>query len=40
MHPIFQEQLLGSENLGHAGVRNLSNEDILKFGGPKGEDPI
>jgi intein/homing endonuclease len=40
LHPINPEQLLGSERVGHAGVRNLSNEELLRFGGPQGDDPI
>jgi hypothetical protein len=34
MYPIFSEQLYGSERVGHAGVANLSNENLLRFGGP------
>jgi len=40
LHPVNEDQLLGSEKVGHSGVRNLSNSDITKFGGPQGDDPI
>jgi hypothetical protein len=39
-HPLNPEQLTGSDYVGHAGVSNLSNADLLKFGGPHGNDPI
>lgn len=32
--------MLGSPEVGHGGVANLSNKDLIKFGGPKGNDPI
>ena len=25
---------------GHGGVANLSNEQLIRFGGPNGDDPI
>jgi RHS repeat-associated protein len=40
LHPINPEQLYGSEAVGHAGVANLSNEELTVFGGPQGNDPI
>ena len=33
-------QRLGGAGVGHGGVRNLSNEDLLRLGGPQGTDPI
>jgi RHS repeat-associated protein len=40
LHPIYPEQMRGSPEVGHGGVSNLSNAELLKFGGPKGNDPI
>jgi hypothetical protein len=37
---LNQKQMLGSADAGHGGVANLSNDGLLKFGGPKGNDPI
>lgn len=39
-HPINQQQLFGSAEVGHSGVANLSNEDLTRLGGPSGNDPI
>lgn len=39
-HPTNQIQMEGLPGAGHGGVRNLSNEDLLRFGGPKGDDAI
>jgi len=39
-HPINRQQLEGGETVGHGGVRNLSNEELTRFGGPQGDDPI
>ncbi|GAB3279689.1 hypothetical protein GCM10027589_06390 [Actinocorallia lasiicapitis] len=30
----------GGEEIGHNGVANLSNDDLIRFGGPNGDDPI
>jgi hypothetical protein len=35
-----EKQRLGSDSVGHGGVKNLTNEQLLKFGGPNGNDPI
>jgi hypothetical protein len=40
LHPINPDQMLGTARAGHGGVRNLSNDDLIKFGGPQGTDPI
>ena len=40
MHPINLDQLHGSPMVGHGGVTNLSSEEILRLGGPQGDDPI
>jgi hypothetical protein len=40
MHPVNSDQLLGTEIVGHGGVQNLSNDDLIKFGGSQGDDPI
>ncbi|MGW0285624.1 putative T7SS-secreted protein [Streptomyces sp. NPDC003236] len=39
-HPLTDAQMYGGEIAGHGGVRNLANEDLLRFGGPAGDDPI
>ncbi|MFF4401433.1 DUF6531 domain-containing protein [Streptomyces sp. NPDC001480] len=39
-HPLTDAQMYGGEIAGHGGVRNLSNEDLTRFGGPQGNDPI
>jgi hypothetical protein len=39
-HPLNEKQMFGSEEVGHGGVRNLSSVDLLKPGGPQGNDPI
>ena len=38
-HGINPEQMTGSVRAGD-GVSNLSNDDLIKFGGPRGNDPI
>jgi hypothetical protein len=40
MHPVNPDQLMGSEMVGHAGVRNLSNDELTTLGGSQGNDPI
>ncbi|MGH4033711.1 DUF6531 domain-containing protein [Actinomycetota bacterium Odt1-20B] len=39
-HPLTEAQMYGGEVAGHGGVRNLANEDLTRFGGPQGNDPI
>ncbi|MFE1589924.1 DUF6531 domain-containing protein [Streptomyces sp. NPDC058737] len=39
-HPLTEAQMYGGEVAGHGGVRNLPNEDLTRFGGPQGNDPI
>ncbi|WP_432081865.1 DUF6531 domain-containing protein [Streptomyces sp. WAC 04229] len=39
-HPLTEAQMYGGEIAGHGGVRNLPNEDLTRFGGPQGNDPI
>jgi RHS repeat-associated protein len=39
-HPTNDEQRFGSPLVGHGGVRNLSNDELTRFGGPRGTDPI
>ncbi|MFF5496018.1 DUF6531 domain-containing protein [Streptomyces aquilus] len=39
-HPLTEAQMYGGEIAGHGGVRNLANEDLTRFGGPQGNDPI
>ncbi|MFE0132548.1 DUF6531 domain-containing protein [Streptomyces sp. NPDC059037] len=39
-HPLTDAQMLGGDVVGHGGVRNLPNEDLTRFGGPQGNDPI
>jgi hypothetical protein len=39
-HVTNDLQRLGSPQSGHGGVQNLSNDELLRFGGPQGTDPI
>ncbi|MFG2649393.1 DUF6531 domain-containing protein [Streptomyces sp. NPDC048436] len=39
-HPLTDAQMHGGDVVGHGGVRNLPNEDLTRFGGPQGNDPI
>jgi hypothetical protein len=39
-HATNDLQRLGSSQAGHGGVQNLSNDQLLRFGGPQGTDPI
>jgi hypothetical protein len=39
-HPINEDQITGNPDLGIEGVENLTNEELLRFGGPNGSDPI
>jgi hypothetical protein len=39
-HPLNRSQMLGGPEVGHGGVRNLSNDELTRFGGPQGTDPI
>ncbi|WP_237694308.1 polymorphic toxin-type HINT domain-containing protein [Streptomyces sp. SID2563] len=39
-NPTTQEQMFGSEDAGHGGVSALSNDDLIRFGGPSGQEPI
>lgn len=39
-HPLNPHQMAGGDVVGHGGVRNLSNDDLIKPGGPQGNDPI
>ncbi|MFJ6687239.1 DUF6531 domain-containing protein [Streptomyces sp. NPDC091294] len=39
-HPLTDAQMYGGDVAGHGGVRNLPNEDLTRFGGPQGNDPI
>ena len=39
-HPTNDKQMFGSEEVGHKGVVNLTNEELMRFGGPQGNDPI
>ena len=39
-HATNDLQREGSDLVGHGGVSNLSNEDLIRFGGPLGNDPI
>ncbi len=39
-HPLNDGQMYGSEEVGHRGVVNLTNEELMRFGGPQGNDPI
>lgn len=40
VHGVNDAQLDGDPSVGHGGVRNLSNEDLVRYGGPAGDDPI
>jgi hypothetical protein len=39
-HPTNELQLGGGDRVGHGGVANLSNDDLVAAGGPSGDDPI
>ena len=39
-HPVNEMQMRGDPQIGHGGVASLSNSDLIKPGGPKGNDPI
>lgn len=39
-NPATREQMYGSADAGHGGVTSLSNEDLIRFGGPNGREPI
>lgn len=39
-HPLNSKQMFGSPQVGHGGVNNLSDEYLIRAGGPKGNDPI
>ncbi len=39
-HPTNDLQRFGGDGVGHNGVTNLSNDDLVRFGGPSGDDPI
>lgn len=39
-HPVNREQMEGGPTVGHGGVRNLSDDQLVMFGGPQGSDPI
>ncbi|MFF7081777.1 ricin-type beta-trefoil lectin domain protein [Streptomyces lavendulae] len=39
-NPTTREQMYGSADAGHGGVTSLSNEDLIRFGGPNGREPI
>ncbi|MEC3997047.1 polymorphic toxin-type HINT domain-containing protein [Actinacidiphila sp. DG2A-62] len=39
-NPTSDEQMYGSVDAGHGGVSALSNEDLIRFGGPNGREPI
>jgi hypothetical protein len=39
-HPINEFQMQGGETVGHGGVANLSNDELIMPGGPQGNDPI
>ncbi|WP_018220701.1 polymorphic toxin-type HINT domain-containing protein [Salinispora pacifica] len=39
-HPLNPDQMNGGDVVGHGGVRNLSNNDLTRPGGPQGNDPI
>ncbi|MFF1922005.1 DUF6531 domain-containing protein [Streptomyces sp. NPDC058221] len=39
-HPLTDAQMYGGDLVGHGGVRNLPTRDILRYGGPRGDDPI
>jgi len=39
-HPLNPHQMNGGEVVGHDGVRNLRNDQLIMPGGPQGNDPI
>ncbi|MHC6628558.1 putative T7SS-secreted protein [Streptomyces globosus] len=39
-HPLTDAQMHGGEVAGHGGVRNLTNEELVRYGGPQGDDPV
>ncbi|MFC9845292.1 ricin-type beta-trefoil lectin domain protein [Streptomyces sp. NPDC127595] len=39
-NPATREQMYGSADAGHGGVTSLSNDDLIRFGGPNGHEPI
>ncbi|WP_234325274.1 polymorphic toxin-type HINT domain-containing protein [Streptomyces sp. NRRL WC-3626] len=39
-NPATREQMYGSADAGHGGVTSLSNDDLIRFGGPNGREPI
>lgn len=39
-HGLNDAQMLGGEIAGHGGVRNLTNDELVRYGGPQGNDPI
>jgi hypothetical protein len=39
-HPLTEDQLFGGDSAEHAGVSNLSNEQLMMPGGLNGDDPI
>jgi hypothetical protein len=39
-HPVNELQMQGGEQVGHGGVANLSNDQLIVPGGPQGNDPI
>ncbi len=39
-HPLTDAQMHGGEIVGHGGVRNLTNEELVRYGGPQGNDPV
>jgi hypothetical protein len=40
LHPTNELQWVGGEGLGRGGVRDLTNDELLSWGGPSGDDPI
>lgn len=38
--PLTDVQMYEGEEVGHGGVASLSNEDLIRPGGPQGTDPI
>ena len=39
-HGLNELQMLGGEEVGHGGVSNLTNDELIVPGGPQGNDPI
>ncbi|MFF9981669.1 putative T7SS-secreted protein [Streptomyces erythrochromogenes] len=39
-HPLTDAQMHGGEVVGHGGVRNMTNEELVRYGGPQGNDPV